>query len=54
MIEATDWFWYFYFGGYAVLIAGAIWIDAGCRRLDDSRARFDAELAKFLRGENAP
>ena len=54
MIEASDWFWYFYFGGHVVLIAGAIWIEAGCQRLDESRARFDAELVKFLRDGDAP
>ena len=54
MIEATGWFWAIYLGMLAFLVGMAIRIELGSKKLEESRARFDAELAKFLRGDNQP
>ena len=54
MIEATTELWLIYLGALAFGVGMAIWIEYGDRKLDKSRAKFDAELAKFLRGNDKP
>ena len=54
MIEATVEFWLIYFGIFAVLVVGAVWVEFGGQELNESRAKFNAELIKFLNKEDAP